>query len=213
MAPVMVPVQPPRKSSAGLAIWITLGVLGGLALLVICPLVFFYITASQANTAIKNTQATVSTNGYQYTSTAVQATYTTKLTPTPYPYTDSNPPSHSTFSGLAQSILTNAQLASAVNSDYQPTQVSSTFSPNQTIYLTFTVQGGRAGYFYPIWYFNGKSGYPGKVGTIAQGAHGPAYVSISYSGPATAAVELYWCAKSDCSDRLLAWVRSFKVVS
>jgi hypothetical protein len=149
------------------------------------------------------------------TATSYQATYTARLTPTPYPpYSESVPPSGRTFSGYAQSVLTNAQLASEIRqSDHQPTKLASVFVINQLIYVSMYVpRGVNGGYILPIWYMNGGKGYEGTKVTQQAGYYGYAYTSASYSGTGNGAVEVYWCTKSDCSDKQLAWVRPFKVV-
>lgn len=156
-----------------------------------------------------DTNATASANA-----TSEAATTTAQLTPTPYPpYNESNPPSGVNFSGLAQQIVPTAQMASQLNSQYQPTELQSVFSPYQTIYIAYHwINVGYSGYVYTIWYFDGqqvtqyRSSY---ISTIYSYYNG--YVSYHIYRDGQGAVEVYWCSKSDCSDRQLAWVRPFAV--
>lgn len=142
---------------------------------------------------------------------ATSTAYAISLTPTPYPpYSESNPPSNMDFSGTAQSILTNAQIASAVYSDNQPKTISSHFRPYDHVYLTYNLTAGHTGYAMAKWYSQGDNGNEGDVQPL-DGREGPGYFSATYYDAGQGAVELYWCGKSDCSDRQLAWVRPFTI--
>ncbi|MBO0793758.1 MAG: hypothetical protein J2P36_22795, partial [Ktedonobacteraceae bacterium] len=216
--PPMPYAPPPRSGSgAGIAITVTISIL--LAVLLICGgggwLLLAGIQRDNAShtqaTATSDAQSTADSQDADATSTALQATTQAELTPTPFPpYSESHPPSGSDFSGTAQSILTNAQMASAVYSDNQPKTLTSTFSPYQTIYLSYKLTPGNTGYAFPKWYQNGDSGKWGK-GVALSGRSGYGYFSATYYGKSQGAVELYWCTKSDCSDGQLAWVRTFEV--
>jgi hypothetical protein len=130
-----------------------------------------------------------------------------RLTPTPF--SESQPPSGLNFSGTAQSIITNPQIASAVYDDYQAKTITSTFKPNQRVYLAFKLSAGYTGYIGALWY-GGTSPKWSDLLDI-QDHYGYGDFSIIYTGPVQGAVELYWCQKNDCSDRELAWVRTFQV--
>lgn len=211
--PIMVPVSmpPPRRSGCSTAIIIVL------VIILICIGGAFLAnggfvgnkSVTATTTAISN-EANISASA-----TAFEATYTTSLTPTPYPaYTESNPPSGSTFSGVAQDIITNAQMASEYNSKYQATELQSTFKVGQKIYLAYHWQNsGYSGYVATIWYFNGQSSklvHSDLISTNYSSYNG--IFSNSMSRPGQGAVEVYWCEKPDCQKTWLAWVRPFSVV-
>ena len=151
------------------------------------------------------------------TATADNATATAEtaeLTPTPYPpYTESNPPSGQDFSGTAQSVITQAQMASQVNSQDQPTELESTFQPGQTIYMAYHWANiGYAGYVYTIWYFNGQEVDTNRSDYLSTSyRYYDGYISDSFTEDGQGGVEVYMCQKSDCSDRQLAWMRPFSV--
>lgn len=165
---------------------------------------------ARGQAATANANATAAANDDNATATAD----TISLTPTPYPpYTESNPPSGQDFSGTAQEIITKAQMASDVDSNDQPTELQSTFQPDQTIYLTYHWANiGYSGYVYTIWYFNGQQDSTGTsdyIGTAYSYYDG--YISTNFADDGQGAVEVYYCHQSDCSDRQLAWMRPFSV--
>jgi hypothetical protein len=180
----------------------------GILLLVVCLCCVGGWWATSNSNAQKQATATAYTASYQATSTAIQTTYTTRLTPTPY--LESQPPSGLDFSGTAQSIITNAQIASSTYDDAQPRTITSTFRPYQTIYVTYKLTAGYSGYIGALWYANGRSGPWSRLVNI-QNRYGYGDFAINYNGEVQGAVELYWCSRSDCSDRQLAWVRTFQV--
>jgi len=218
---VLVPVQPRPTSGSGcstaaiivLVVLLVLvcggGILGG---------VVWYTQFQQAQTNAKATIAAIN-DDTNATATAIDdnataTASTAALTPTPYPpYNESNPPSGVNFSGTAQHIITYAQMASQLNSHYQPTELQSVFQTGQKVYLAYHWANiGYSGYVYMIWYYNGRS-----IGSVRSDFISTNYSSYdgystdSFEEPGQGAIEVYWCAKSDCSDRLLAWVRPFSV--
>lgn len=151
------------------------------------------------------------------TSTASAATYTTALTPTPYPpYTESNSPSGATFYEAAQQVIVSAQLASAVDSQYRPTSLQSNFQGGQTIYLSYKWAQGNTGYVQTRWYFNGKMEHMITSNIIGQYTYGYGYMSsgfYSYGRIGQGAVEVFWCQDAGCNHGGLAWVRPFSVAA
>jgi hypothetical protein len=169
----------------------------------------------------RNARATVTTMNENASASATAiadnatATATTaQLTPTPYPpYTESNPPSGVDFSGTAQHIITYAQMASQLNSHYQPAELQSAFHVGQKVYLAYHwTNAGYAGYIDMIWYFNGSS-----IGSLRSDlistrySYYDGYSAYTFTEPGQGAVEVYWCGTSSCSNRQLAWVRPFSV--
>lgn len=158
-----------------------------------------------------SSDATASAIDDAATATAV----TMQLTPTPYPsYTESNPPSGVDFSGTAQHIVTYAQMASQLNSHYQPTELQSHFRVAQRVYLAYHwINTAYAGYVDMIWYFNGSPvGHLRSDFISTRYSYYDGYSAYTFTGPGQGAVEVYWCATSGCSDRQLAWVRPFSVI-
>ena len=217
--PGSMPVPPRRTSGASTAVIIVLVVL----LILVCSASLlgggiWYNQQSQAHatsTAMAdNAQASATANSDDATATASDATTTALLTPTPYPpYTESNPPSGTTFSGTAQQVVASAQLAGQLNDKYQPTELQSVFQPGQTIYLAYHWNNpGYGGYVYTIWYFDGQQVTTGISNALSVNyQYYDGYISYSLSQDGQGAVEVYLCGKSDCSDRQLAWVRPFTI--
>lgn len=213
MIPVMVP--PPKKSGLTATLVIVIVFL----LVCVCGATVFagglFISGQRANAnataAADNATSTSISTGDNATSTAI----TNSLTPTPYPpYTESNPPSGSTFSGNAQQIIANAQLASQVNSDNQPTELQSNFTTGQEVYMAYQWTQGYHGYVYTLWYFNGQmeDNLTARSDLITNTMRGYGYMGSTFFHTGQGAVEVYYCGQSDCSDRQLAWVRPFSVV-
>jgi len=216
--PVYVPA-PQQRSSCSVATILVLVVL----LIIVCGGLLlgggiWYVQTQHANATmtaiVDDANATATSAEDNATATADAGTATAQLTPTPYPpYNESKPPSGVDFSGLAQQIVPTAQMASQLNSQYEPTELQSVFPPGQKMYIAYHwVNVGYSGYVYTIWYFNGqevthyRSSYISTAYSYYNG-----YVSYSIFQDGQGAVEVYWCSKSDCSDRLLAWVRPFTI--
>ena len=217
--PVFAPTQPQQKSGCSTATIIVLATL----LIVVCGGLIlgggvWYTQSQNANatmTAITdNANATATSVDDNATATASDATNTAQLTPTPYPpYNESNPPSGVNFSGTAQQIIPTAQMASKLNSQYEPTELQSDFPPGQTMYIAYHwTNVGYSGYVYTLWYFNGQQvTHYRSVYISTSYSYYNGYVSYSIPQDGQGAVEVYWCSKSDCSDRQLAWVRPFTI--
>jgi hypothetical protein len=175
------------------------------------------LTSTAIDTNATSTAGAGDTNATS-TAAAVNATANAPTpTPTPYPpYSESVSPSGNTFNGDAQSIITNTQVASAINSSDQATTLQSTFNTGETIYMAYhanlVASNGTSwsGTVKIIWYFNGQTGDSRSSdymdGTKYTSYDG--YFSLSYSQPGQGAAEIYFCQTSTC---WLAWVRPFKV--
>ena len=140
-------------------------------------------------------------------------TATTAPTSTPTQATQSASPSGSPIDSTASGIITNLQTASAVDSNASPTQLSSTFAVQQTIYATFDLHlNGQTGYAEAKWYDNGKLAFTSSVLNINDPNAPDGYFAGKYNiATQNGSVELYWCTQSDCSDAALAGVVNFTV--
>jgi hypothetical protein len=210
--PVMGPVMVPRQQRSGCST----GVVVVLVILLLCVCGGALVGGGALITR-RNANATVTTINDDATSTADAATYTTRLTPTPYPpYTESISPSGATFSEAAQQVIPSAQLANAVDSHYRPTSLQSTFRGGQTIYLVYKWAQGYMGYVQTRWYFNGEMKNRRTSKYISQYSTGYGYMSTSfysYGNTGQGAIEVFWCQDADCNHGGLAWVRPFSVIA
>jgi len=139
------------------------------------------------------------------------------------PTTTLSSPSGNTIDTTAASIVTNIQTASAVESTaYQPTPATS-FHTNTDIYVSFkfnlnnatsTVTQQAPGYVQAKYYIQNRlilTDDPLKADETTDPT-GYGYFTVQYYHATTdASVELYWCRKSDCTDKMLAGVAKFTV--
>ncbi len=188
------PVQPPkRRSRVGLIIGIVV-----LVLLLACAGFFVALGLAAKNVA-----------------TNVAATLTTTVpTPGTTRVTQGTAPSGLQIDPSAATILTNPQMASAIDSNTDiPTKLSTTFVIKQTIYVTYSINtGGGSGYAVAKWYSNGTFAFASKVLTIQSNFdHG--YFSAFFNIPTSGTVELYWCTQSNCNDAKLAGFTTFTVTA
>ncbi|MBA2287828.1 MAG: hypothetical protein H0W02_20325 [Ktedonobacteraceae bacterium] len=199
--------QPPkRRSNVGLIIGIVL-----LVLLLICAGGIFFIARGVSNVAQTATQSLNATatafannNG---TTPVTSAVPTGASTPSQQ---NGAAPSGSAVASTASGILSNLQIASAVDSNYTPTTVTSTFKPGQKVYATFLINThGQKGYAGVKWYIDGTFGKGSNLAIDPTFNHG--YFAISYNVAARGAVEIYWCTQSNCSDEQLAAFAPFTV--
>jgi len=146
-----------------------------------------------------NTQSNVNTP----TATAAQSTSSTSTT-------SGVSPSGSPVDTTAAAIITNPQTASAVDSNYLPTKVTSNFSIGQTVYVTFHLNtNGQTGYAQAKLYSD--TTYVGNKILTVQTGYDHGYFSVELNTTATGTVELYWCTQSNCSDAKLANQVTFHV--
>jgi hypothetical protein len=119
-------------------------------------------------------------------------------------------PSGSPVDPTSATIISNAQTASAVDSNALPTNVTSTFSVRQTVYVTFNLHtNGQAGYAQAKLYSD--TTYVGNKILAVQSGYDYGYFSVELNKASTGTVELYWCTQSDCSDAKLATIVTFHV--
>lgn len=142
--------------------------------------------------------------------TAVTTSSPVAATPTSAPSVTATPsPTTTTYPG--QQYVDKAQMASAINtSNYQPTQLATTFKTNQKIYVTFQLHpAGHNGAICLVWYLNGKQA---TQYSFAVGANSKlSYAYSTYGGPGSGYVEIYWASTPQCTDQLLAQHVDFTV--
>ncbi len=186
----MPPGQPPRRQ--GPRVGLIIGMIALLVLLVAGGLIAIVATRN-------NTQSNVNTP----TATAAQSTSSTSTT-------SGVSPSGSPVDTTAAAIITNPQTASAVDSNYLPTKVTSNFSIGQTVYVTFHLNtNGQTGYAQAKLYSD--TTYVGNKILTVQTGYDHGYFSVELNTTATGTVELYWCTQSNCSDAKLANQVTFHV--
>jgi hypothetical protein len=122
------------------------------------------------------------------------------------------PPSGKTIVPAAATVIANPQISTGIDNNYQPTNVTKTFTTQQTVYVTFNIDSKKQpGYIEAKWYGNSQFVISDKF------SHDPknnvAYFTQNYSTAQSGAVELYWCTKPDCSDEQLAQVVKFTVTA
>ncbi len=204
------PQQPPKRRSR---LGLILGIIA-LVLIVACAAISFavYQGIKQTSNAVISANAT-STAAAATSTSAANTTPTTSTNTTPTTSTSGNTsPSGLTVDPAAAGIITNAQMSSAVDSNYSPTKVTSTFVTKQTIYATFKIDANAPdGYVLGKWYANGKYAFSSKALTVKANFLG--YLSAEYNVATQGTVELYWCIQSNCSDAKLADVANFTVTT
>jgi hypothetical protein len=132
--------------------------------------------------------------------------------------------SGNTVDPTAASILTNIQMASAIDQDTaEPKTLATSFRTDDTVYVTFefdfkntdvTLQ--NPGYTQAKYYIQNRLYHTTKTlkidDTVASSGQGYAYFGYPYDSPTTAgSVEVYWCRQSTCSDGKLAGVATFTI--
>jgi flagellar basal body-associated protein FliL len=190
--------QPPkRKSRVGLIIGIIVGVI-----VLICAGLGISIYA-----AVNSGVSSVDT---RLTATAATVTAAAQTTTTPPPSSAS--PSGSPVVPSAAAILNSLKMASAIDNNFNPTKLSTTFTTNQKVYVTYSINtGGQTGCGLSKWYLNGKldsTSTPLKI--QANFDHG-FFSNPGFANAGNGAVELYWGIKADCSDAQLASFTAFTV--
>jgi len=193
------PGQPPkRKSRVGLIIGIIAGVL-----VLICAVLGFVIY-SAANRVGSTVNATLTASA----ATVTAAAQTTPASTQP----SSAAPSGSPVVPSAAAILNNLKMASVIDNNYNPTTISTTFTTNQKVYVTYRINtGGQAGYAISKWYLNGKLDSTSTPLQIQANYDRGFFSNTGFATTGNGAVELYWCIQSDCSDAQLASFTTFTV--
>ncbi len=131
-----------------------------------------------------------------------------------YVVTNAMAPSGLQIDPSAAMILTNLQMASAIDSTTaMPTTLTTTFVVKQTIYVTFGVNAGAgSGYAVAKWYRDGKFAFANNVLPIPSNLAYAAFFAY-FNIPTNGAVELYWCTQSNCIDAKLAGFTTFTVTA
>ena len=179
-----VPAPPKKRSHVGLIIGI---VLGAVLLLCVIAAILIGVIANQAGKTI--------------TATATKVANTTGA------------PSGKAIVPSASAILSNPQTSTDVDSNYNPTHVTSTFTTNQMVYVTFDIDSGsQDGFIEAKWYADGQllsDRSFAHTHTHNVGLFSHTYTTATNNG----VTELYWCTQSNCSDAQLAQVVHFTVTS
>jgi hypothetical protein len=180
-----------KRNRTGLIIGLSV-----LALVLVCGLLGAALVALSKNAS--------QTNKSTSTTTATTTSSTTA--------TMGSVPSTSSIVPSAAAIIFHPQTASAIDKGFLPTQVTSTFTVNQTVYLTFSIDSkGQDGYVQVKWYEDGQLLDAPILHHHAQNDH--AYFSLPYDQAGSGAAAMYWCTQSNCSDAQLAQVVTFTVTS
>jgi hypothetical protein len=126
------------------------------------------------------------------------------------PTTGGTTPSGATIDPAAAAIVSKAQTSSAIDSNYNPTQVTSNFKTGQNVYVTFNLTtNGQSGYVEAKLY-SGTTYSGNKILTVQPNFdHG--YFTVTLNQPSTGTTELYWCMQSNCNDAKLATFVTFNV--
>ncbi|GAC1378438.1 MAG: hypothetical protein NVS4B7_02010 [Ktedonobacteraceae bacterium] len=202
---------PKRRSRVGLIIGIVAAVLV-LGCVGVCGALYVIGKNTVSNvqltaTAVAATQS--ASNNVTPTTNGATPT-TTNTTPTT---STSGAPSGLSIDPTAAGYITNPNLSTAIDSNYNPTNPTTTFKVNQVIYATFRVEASAPdGYLTGKWYSDGKYAFSSKVLQSHAGG-GLGYLAARYNVPTNATVELYFCMQSNCSDAKLAQVVNFTVTA
>ncbi len=186
------PGQPPkRKSRVGMIIGIIVGIL-----VLICAVLGFVIY-SAANSVSSTVNAAL-------TATAATVTAAARTTPAA--------PSGSPVVPSAAAILSNLKMASAIDNNLNPTTFSITFTTNQKVYVTYSINtAGKTGYALSKWYLNGTLDTTSTPLQVQANYDHGFFRNTGFATAGNGAVELYWCTKADCSDAQLASFTTFTV--
>jgi hypothetical protein len=193
------PGQPPTPRK-GPRVGLIIGIV--VFLLLIISVGFLAIIAARSGSRTNTPTATTAPSSSPTTST----TPTTAVTPT----AGGTSPSGSQIDPTAASIVTKAQTASAVDSNYYPTQLTSNFNVGQAVYVTFNLTlNGQSGYV-EVKFYADSTDARNKI-LMVQSAYDHGYFTLTYNQATTGTAELYWCKQSDCSDAKLATFVTFNV--
>lgn len=144
---------------------------------------------------------------------------TVGLTPTATP-SGPTTPSGQPIDSTASSVVTNIQMASAIDTTLaQPTTPTTSFKTYSDIYSTFqfnfnntNISAQNPGYVEAKYYIANSRILTAEPLKIDDTAIPGGYFKVQYYHATTAgAVELYWCRQSTCSDEKLAGVGTFTV--
>jgi hypothetical protein len=123
-------------------------------------------------------------------------------------------PSGSPIVPAAAAIVTNVQVASAVDSYYHPTQLTSTVAVGETLYITFDLHlNGRTGYVQAKFYRDREFIDQTDPLMVTPGVLNAAVYASFPAAIQNGTAELYWCQQADCSDRQLVAVAHFTITA
>ncbi len=201
-----IPQTATRKSNTGLIV----GVVAAVLVLAIIVGSIIVVPRLATNGTNKGSSVTSNTRG----TAQVSQTATTTATATT---TTSNIPSGQNVDAAASAIVTNLQMASAIDeTTTEPTQLATTFQKNQKVYATFKLNSDKFDFDKNTAYVGAKfyagtrlafKATPLKIDHIAPGG---AFIAQYYVAT-PASVGIYWCLQADCSDEKLAQTTTFTI--
>jgi hypothetical protein len=195
--PGMYGTLPKKRNKVGLIIGISL-----LSVVLLCGGVL--VAAAQigkgaANKLVSSIDATATANAGNAPATS-------------NPSSNSGIPTSASIVPAAAQILSGAQTSSSVDSNYNPTNVTTTFATNSDVDLTFQIDSaGQNGYIQVKWYEDGQQVYTDILPHKA--ANNQGYFGETYLVAGAGAATLSWCTKADCSDAQLAQIVTFTISS
>ncbi len=201
--PVPMPSAPTKTSHSGLLGYVIAAlciVTGGLLLFFVY---FMGLAAPTGGTLSINSASSIQTSAVHPSPTAAR----------PSPTTDASATANTNRAFPGQKYIANPQMASAVNTaTAQPTQLTTMFSVNQKIYVTFTIfPHGNTGTVCLAWFLNN---HPVTHYSFAAGGGGTAGYSYAiYGGTGTAYVQIAWANSNACTNALLAQQVTFSVIN
>ena len=123
-------------------------------------------------------------------------------------------PSGSPIVPAATAIVTNVQVASAVDSNYHPTQLTNTVAVGETLYITFDLHlNGQTGYVQAEFYRDREFIVQTDALMVTPGVLNAAVYGSFPEAIPNGTAELYWCQQADCSDRQLVAVVHFTIAA
>ncbi len=192
--------QAPRSSNIGFVVAGLCVFAGALILIFVYFMGLGLPSNSSTNATYPSTGITATPNANTNPPTAVA----TAPTVAPSPTVTGNP---------GAQYIDNPQMASSVNvNTAQPLQVTTTFKPQQKIYVTFNLHpNGKFGAVCLYWYLNNKyiTQYPFPVTPNDKAG----YSYAIYGGVGPASVEIFWASSTACSDKVLAQQVNFTVTA
>jgi hypothetical protein len=201
--PVSLPsalTKPLRTSLLGYFIAALCVIAGGLLLVFVY---FMGLSLPTGGTLSVNTTSPIVTQAVQPSPTSAR--------PSPTTVPSATASTNSAFPG--QQYIDNPQMASAVNTvTAQPTQITTTFTVNQKIYVTFSIHpNGKTGTVCFSWFLNNHN--VTHFSFAAGGANTNGYSYAIYGGTGKAYVQIAWANSNLCNNPLLAQQVSFNVVN
>jgi hypothetical protein len=141
-----------------------------------------------------------------------QAVQPSPTVPRPSPTTAATTTSSRNNAFPGQKYIDNPQMAVAVNTaTAQPEQLSTTFTVNQKIYVTFSIlPNGKNGTVCLSWFLNN---HPVTHFFFAAGTADSGYSYAIYGGTGRGYVQIAWANSNSCNNALLAEQVNFSVIN